>query len=84
MSSDKSRAPKLDTKNWSLFKLKLLDYLSTKGNADKALNQPRPKMASSEVLLQLRREEQRVQKVKSVKRQISHSQHHRPRCGTQG
>ena len=47
-SSDK--APKLDPKNWSLFKLKFNAYLPNKDGADDVLSQPRPGMPSVESL----------------------------------
>ena len=53
-----------------IFKLKLTAYLATKDNADIALSQSKPRIPSPEELLEVRREEQRTQKVKLAKRQI--------------
>ena len=69
-STDKMRTPKLDTKNWSLFKLKLNAYLAMKDNADIALSQPRPKIPSPAELIEVKNEEKRKQKLKLAKRQI--------------
>ena len=52
-SSGKALAPKLDTKIWPLFKLKLTAYLVTKDGVDVALSQPRPRLPTTESLLSM-------------------------------
>ena len=68
-SSEKVRAPKLDTKNWPLFKLKLTAYLATKDGADVALSQPRPRLPTAESLQSMEPEKIKI-KIKESKRKI--------------